>query len=153
MCATPYAGGCGGRVLLLNVLDVKMMRCVLLRTLEAAEGALCLLEVPEVMHVRYSVRWRLWRVGSVAGRVGCACAGGAGDDALCATPYARGCGGCALFDGGVGGAGGAGGDALCAARGSVRWRLGRAGFASGFQKMLPGSAGEMRDYRGVAAPH
>ena len=59
--------------LMLEVFEVRelreVMRCVLLRTLEAVEGRLCLLE------------------GS----------GGAGGDALCATFHARGCGGWALF--------------------------------------------------------
>ena len=63
-----------GSLRLLEVLEV--MRCVLLCILEAVEGALCLLE----------------DVGDT---------GGAGGDALCATPYARDYGGCALFAGGA----------------------------------------------------
>ena len=65
---------------------LEVMRYVLLCILEAVEGVHCL---PE-------------GVGGV---------GGTGGDTLCATPYAGGCGRCAVFAGGVGGAGG---DVLCA---------------------------------------
>ena len=43
----------------------------------------------------YSVCWRQWRLGSVAGGVGSG--GGAGDDALCANLYAGRAGGDALY--------------------------------------------------------
>ena len=78
MCATPYAGGCGGWVLLLGVSDVhvlevqEMMRCVRLRTLEAAEGALCLMEALEVLEVPEVMRCVLLGAlyaGGLGGRV------------------------------------------------------------------------------------
>ena len=54
---------------MLDVLDVpEVIRRVLLCMLEAAEGALCSLEVLDVRMrcaVCYSVCWRLWKVGSV----------------------------------------------------------------------------------------
>jgi len=90
MCATLYSGGFGGMPLFgggaggdalcalrtleaakggLCLLEVpEAMRCVLLRILEAAEGRLCLLEVlqvPEVMHCVLDTLYAL-RVGSVA---------------------------------------------------------------------------------------
>jgi len=55
---------------------LEVIPCVLFCTLEAAEGELCLLEVLE----------------------GTRGVGGAGGDALCATPYAGDCGECALFE-------------------------------------------------------
>ncbi len=84
-----------GEFYLLEVLEA--MRCVLLCMLEVVGGRLCLLEMPEMIRgVLEAVERRLF---SLAGGVG-----GAGGDALCATPYAKSCGGCALFTRGDGGA-------------------------------------------------
>ncbi len=58
-----------------------------------------------------------------------------GDDTPCATLYAGGCRGCALFAGGVEGAGG---DALSATY-SVCWRLWRVGSASEYRNFRCGS--------------
>ncbi len=73
------------------------MRCVLRCTVEAAEGELCLMEmlevpeVPEVMRCALlcmleAVRGGLCLLEVLRG------AGGGGDDAMCATLYAGGCG-------------------------------------------------------------
>ncbi len=43
VCATLYAGGCGGWICLWEVLEVpEVMRRVLFRMLEAVDGTLCL---------------------------------------------------------------------------------------------------------------
>ena len=94
-CATLYLEAVEGRLGLSKVLRV--MRRVLLCMMEAAEGELCVLEVPEVPDVVRCAtlstggcgRWDLF-VGGV---------GGAGDDALCTALYAGGSGGRGLFAG------------------------------------------------------
>ena len=95
-----------GELCLLEVPEV--IRCVL----EAVEGALCLLEVLEVLEMPEVMRCVLL------------CILEAVEGGLCSlevpevmrgyTLYAGGCGGWSLFVGGVGRTGGAGGDALCA---------------------------------------
>jgi len=85
-----------GGICLPEVEVVEVMRCVLLCM---SEGGLCLSEVVEVLAVMRCVLGAL-QFSKFAGG-----AGSAAGDALCATLYAGGSGGWALF---------AGGDALCA---------------------------------------
>ena len=127
-CAALYAGGRGGRALLLE--EPEVMLCMLLCTLEAVEGTLCSLEALEVMFCRVLCvegGLCLREVSEVLEM-----------HALCATLCTRGCGWWDMFTGDVGGtaggggaasdalratllAGGAGGEAMCY---SVCWRCG-----------------------------
>ena len=81
-----------GGLYLLEVPEVpEGVRRVLLCILEAVEGELCLLEVLEVMRCVLLCMLEAVNVRSVYGGVGSV--GGAGVDTLCVTLYAGGCGG------------------------------------------------------------
>jgi len=96
LCATLYAGGYGGCVLLPEVPG--LIRCLLLRMLEVMEGVFCVLEVMSCVQLRMLEVVEVVEVvdGVLCLLEGVGGAAGVGGDSLCAS----------LLGGGVGGTGG-----------------------------------------------